>query len=46
MSKFKEGDFESDKPLDGRYLLGYSHQRRKLYNKDKEEQKDESVEEN
>lgn len=33
MSKFKEGDFESDKPLDGRYLLGYSLQRRKIYNK-------------
>ena len=30
MSKFKEGDFESNKPLSSLFLLGYSHKRRQL----------------
>ena len=45
MSRFEKGEFESDKPLDGKYLLGYSLQRRYLYNNknNKEEQGNESV---
>lgn len=30
MSKFKEGDFESNKPLSSLFLLGYSHKRKQL----------------
>lgn len=30
MHKFKEGDFESNKPLSSLFLLGYSHKRRQL----------------
>ena len=30
MHKFKEGDFESNKPLSPLFLLGYSHKRRQL----------------
>ncbi len=30
MSKFREGDFESNKPLSSLFLLGYSHKRRQL----------------
>jgi len=38
MSIFREGEYECEKALDGRYLMGYSLQRRALYTKnDKEE---------
>ncbi|MEA4833235.1 MAG: type I-C CRISPR-associated protein Cas8c/Csd1 [Oscillospiraceae bacterium] len=38
MSKFESGDYESDKPLDGKYLLGYSLQRKCLYNTNNKEE--------
>jgi CRISPR-associated protein Csd1 len=38
MSLFEGADFESDKPLDGKYLMGYSLQRRFLYNKNNTEE--------
>lgn len=39
MSLFEEGEYESDKPLNGKYLMGYSLQRRALINsKDNEEE--------
>jgi CRISPR-associated protein Csd1 len=31
MSLFKDGDYEDDKPLSGKYLMGYSLQRREFY---------------
>lgn len=47
MSLFNSGEFESDKPLNGKYLLGYSLQRRALYQKNNTEGiKNESDEEN
>lgn len=39
MSLFEEGEYENDKPLNGKYLMGYSLQRRALMNsKNKEEE--------
>lgn len=39
MSLFEEGEYENDKPLNGKYLMGYSLQRRALINsKDNEEE--------
>ncbi|MDR1753758.1 MAG: type I-C CRISPR-associated protein Cas8c/Csd1 [Eubacterium sp.] len=38
MSLFKNGEYESDKPLNGVYLLGYSLQRRALNNKNNQEE--------
>lgn len=39
MSLFEEGEYENDKPLNGKYLMGYSLQRRALKNsKDNEEE--------
>jgi CRISPR-associated protein Csd1 len=35
MGKFREGEYESDRPLDGRYLMGYFLQRRALRKGDK-----------
>lgn len=37
MSLFKEGEYENDKPLNGKYLMGYSLQRRALNNNKNEE---------
>jgi len=37
MSLFQEGEYECDKALDGRYLMGYSLQRRALYTKNEKE---------
>lgn len=34
MSLFAEGQYENDKPLNGKYLMGYSLQRRALINKE------------
>ena len=36
MSLFKEGEYENDKPLNGKYLMGYSLQRRALNNENEE----------
>ncbi len=48
MANFREGEFESDRPLDGRYLMGYFLQRealKQLKNKNNvEDDKNESVE--
>jgi CRISPR-associated protein Csd1 len=48
MSLFSPGEFESDKPLSGKYLMGYSLQRRELYKSktNKENENYESDEEN
>lgn len=35
MSLFEEGEYENDKPLNGKYLMGYSLQRRALNNNKK-----------
>jgi len=40
MSLFKDGEYENDKPLDGKYLMGYSLQRREFNNKNNEEETD------
>lgn len=37
LSLFKEGEFENDRPLNGKYLMGYSLQRRALNNNKSEE---------
>ena len=38
MCLFREGEFENDKPLNGKYLMGYSLQRRALRNKNEKEE--------
>lgn len=38
MSLFKEGEFDNNKPLNGKYLMGYSLQRRALNNRKNNEE--------
>lgn len=44
MSLFTEGQYENDKPLNGKYLMGYSLQRRALKNKENNGEEAENVE--
>lgn len=44
MSLFAEGQYENDKPLNGKYLMGYSLQRRALMNKENNGEEAENVE--
>lgn len=44
MSLFLEGEYENNKPLNGKYLMGYSLQRRALKNNDKNGEEAENVE--
>ena len=46
MSLFPEGEFENDKPLNGKYLMGYSLQRRALYIKIDEEETENAEQKN
>ena len=46
LSLFKEGEFDNDKSLDGKYLLGYSLQRRALLIRKKEEESENAEQEN
>ena len=44
MSLFTEGQYENDKPLNGKYLMGYSLQRRALMNRENNGEEAENVE--
>ena len=44
MSLFTEGQYENNKPLNGKYLMGYSLQRRALKNQEKNGEEAENVE--
>lgn len=44
MSLFTEGQYENDKPLNGKYLMGYSLQRRALVNRENNGEEAENVE--
>ena len=46
MSLFKDGEYESDRPLDGKYLMGYSLQRRALNTKNNREDDEYAEQEN